>query len=102
MIMMIKRIFMCFVVDVIIVVSISGGAFVFLQNIRSKNTGPHFKPQFEIRAATIIDYQTNKQYHKTSIYCIPLILSRCDSVKMSRNTSSVYRIRRLKRCLSAA
>jgi len=53
MIMMIKRIFMCFVVDVIIVVSISGGAFVYLQNIRSKNTGPHFKPQFEIRAATI-------------------------------------------------
>jgi len=28
---MIKHIVMCFVVDVIIVVSISGGAFVFLQ-----------------------------------------------------------------------
>ena len=46
MIMMIKYIFMCFVVDVIIIVSISGGAFAFLQNHTIQIIGPHFNPQF--------------------------------------------------------
>ena len=39
--MMIKRIFMCFVVDVIIIVSISGGAFAFL-----KTYDPKYRPSF--------------------------------------------------------